>query len=319
MATRSSTRRNRFQGVYRFEPDICKTALVENPCKCYRCLHSERITDLVDAILGARKRWTRRRVARIQRRLREHKDKSHIEQNQRVFVDNGELMDVVRNPDWKDSDYGATYYLQEHPITKELWKNRENEPRARIGRLSGLLGQCARGARDVDPCNNCSGTEEHPFRSCRQVFRKSCGDTKDSLLWGGACTGCVFRRCKEACSLYQQNGVEDIDDDQFEGILGLLGEEKGRKALKATYDEEGKLDEAWQSDTATEGVESGDSESSEVNSVDPESEGRYEHEWSEYEDLESSDSKSNEPNGKDSENEGEYEREWSVPEDLDEP
>ena len=143
--------------------------------------------------------------------------------------------------------------------------------KACTGNLAGLLGQCARGAMSVAPCNHCSKDESRAFHACRQVLRKSCGDITQSYLWGGACACCVFGKSKRSCSLYQSCGIEDISDERFETILGLFDQEKSMHALRAPRDEHGDLEKAWQSDTGTDGVGQSDSESSELLSEDPES------------------------------------------------
>ncbi|KAL9082424.1 MAG: hypothetical protein Q9165_008896 [Trypethelium subeluteriae] len=187
-------------------------------------------------------------------------------------------MDAARNPDWNDSCYGSKYCLQEPSVgTRQL--EREDKRKACTGHLAGLLGQCARGAMDVAPCNSCFNDESRAFRTCRQVLRKSYGNKRQSFLWGGACAYCVFRKSKRDCSLYQSAGIEDINNKCFEKILGSFGQEKGMDALRAPRDEHGDLEKVWQSDAGTDGVRQSDSENSELMSEDPESEGSVKGEY----------------------------------------
>ena len=119
---------------------------------------------------------------------------------------------------------GSGYYIQEPFIVeelwksredfmKELWKNRKSQPEAQAGRLASLLGQCTRGAYDVSPCEHYSKDADRPFHACRRVHRMISSGEQQSLLWGGACGGCVFGGRKKTCSLYREGGFKDIDDD----------------------------------------------------------------------------------------------------------
>ena len=162
-------------------------------------------------------------------------------------------------------------------------------------RLPALLGQCSRGAVDIDEedcCNSCEKGNSPFGQNCRQVRFRVTGPTNRRLLWGGACAGCVFQRTKKQCSLYRAD--RDVDD-QIDTILGAMNVAQLRSALSAPVDDDGNYLPAFQGadivmgthtvlavdrDLANSDNDSSDTEDDEE-SDDPKETGELTGEWSE--------------------------------------
>jgi hypothetical protein len=167
------------------------------------------------------------------------------------LVVTGNLLDVAHSPGWKDLVKSADYCLLDPSTIKKNKKTGKPVWPSYATRLAAVLGQASRAVRirepDEDPdldeqCVNCF-KGKGPFNSCRQVrwrltIPKS-GTTKAGtpigsdgkngkihengkfLLWGGACSNCVFQKSKKECSLYVEE--DDIDTLSWTKRLNRVG------------------------------------------------------------------------------------------------